>query len=286
MSHDSNALDLETLASSLWECGATVPMAIASRLVLGVCGAVEAHGTSAEVTLERVLVHEDGDVHLARASTVEPAVCEPLVDVGIVAWELFVGRRFTLADVHPSGEVVGLVTTCARERALGALERRTLSAIDPLVARATAHDPSRRFASISAFARAFGEALPPAGRFSLVAWLCAATGPLPRAPFLTPRPPERRARATLRPARHRARSHAPRARRSDASDDAEEAYSRARRGRRGCAVVDLVGPPRLRPTEATANHGASTSLTFANVRPSARRVRTSSRIPLGSLPNP
>lgn len=189
MSHDSNALDLETLASSLWECGATVPMAIASRLVLGVCGAVEAHGTSAEVTLERVLVHEDGDVHLARASSVEPAVCEPLVDVGIVAWELFVGRRFTLADVHPSGEVVGLVTTCARERALGALERRTLSAIDPLVARATAHDPSRRFASISAFARAFGEALPPAGRFSLVAWLCAATGPLPRAPFLTPRPP-------------------------------------------------------------------------------------------------
>lgn len=189
MSHDSNALDLETLAQSLWECGATVPMAIASRLVLGVAGAVEAHGASAEVTLERIFLQEDGDVHIAPHGASEPAVCEPLVDVGIVAWELFVGRRFTLADVHPSGEVMGLVATCAKERSLGALERRALSAIDPLVARATALDPSRRFASLPVFARALAEALPPAGRFSLVAWLCAATGPLPRAPFLTPRPP-------------------------------------------------------------------------------------------------
>jgi hypothetical protein len=189
MSHDPNALDLATLVSSLWECGATVPMAIASRLVLAVAGAVEAHGTSAEVTLERTFVHEDGDVHLVRANGSEPAVCEPLVDVGIVAWELFVGRRFTLADVHPSGDVMGLVATCAKERSLGALERRSLSAIDPLVARTTAHDPSRRFPSLPAFARAFAEAMPPAGRFSLVAWLCAVTGPLPRAPFLTPRPP-------------------------------------------------------------------------------------------------
>lgn len=185
------ALDLATLTAVLWSEGGTVPYAIASAIVVEACNVLATlPSASCLVALEHLSIDTSGRIALGTAAHA-PSVCEPMVDLGVVAWELFAGRRFSLQDVLPGGDVPSLVSICAREgRSTGSLERRMLSEIDPLVRRATALDPAQRHASFLSFARAMDATVRPSSMLRVAAWFSSMTGPRLRAPLVTPSPPK------------------------------------------------------------------------------------------------
>jgi len=181
---------LSALVDALYRGGATVPSAIASAIVVEACAALREEASPLRiVALEHLGISSTGALTLAPA-TGEGAVCEPMVDLGIVLWELFAGRRFCLDDVLPGGDVPSLVSARSREgRAPGSLERRVLAEVDPIVARATALDPSRRFPSFDTFSRAMSAAVRPASPLRVAAWRASVSGARGRDPLVTPSPP-------------------------------------------------------------------------------------------------
>ncbi len=199
-------LDLETLAASLWAEGGTVPYPIASALTIGAAEIVIRDPSAPrDVRLAGMRVTPSGSVRLARqneSSTIEHAE-DPLADLGVVLWELLVGRRFGLDDVLSNGDLRPLAATCMRERlgvALGSLERRVLAEVEPIVVRSLSRASTTRFGSLDSFVRALDAAIRPASPLRIAEWLRVVAGPRTRLPLVTPSPPATRP-LNARPAR-------------------------------------------------------------------------------------
>ena len=196
-------IDLETLVCALWSEGGTVPFAIASAMAIGSADLVRRDRDAAiDLRLETLGLTTAGELRSLRTGDGDS---DPLSDVGILLWELLVGRRFHHDDLRSNGDLHSLVATCSRERIgapLGSLERRALSDVEPLVARAVSTTIAARFTSLGSFVRALDAAIRPASPLRVAEWMRVVVGPRTRAPLVTPSPPAVRPHGSKpRPAR-------------------------------------------------------------------------------------
>lgn len=200
-------IDLETLVGALWSDGGTVPFAIASAIAIASADLVRRdRATAIDIRLEALGLTSAGELRSLRTGD---GGSDPLTDVGILLWELLVGRRFHHDDLRSNGDLHSLVATCTRERIgapLGSLERRALSDLEPLVARAISKSNTARFTSLGSFVRALDAVIRPASPLRVAEWMRVVVGPRTRAPLVTPSPPAVRPQGSKpRPAR----SHRP-----------------------------------------------------------------------------
>jgi hypothetical protein len=185
-------IDLETLVGALWSDGGTVPFAIASAIAIAAADLVRrdrATATAIDIRLEALGLTSAGEL---RSLQTGDGGSDPLTDVGMLLWELLVGRRFHHDDLRSNGDLHSLVATCTRERIgapLGSLERRALSDMEPLVARAISKTNTARFTSLGSFVRALDAVIRPASPLRVAEWMRVVVGPRTRAPLVTPSPP-------------------------------------------------------------------------------------------------
>lgn len=208
-------IDLETVVGALWSEGGTVPFPIASSITIGAAQCLRELGANASspsvpyASLPSLRLSVSGQVRLFRDAGATSD--DPLFDVGIVLWELLVGRRFSIDDFHANGDVRTLVATCTSERRgapLGSLERRALAELDPIVSRALSRGIASRFVSLGSFVRALDAVMRPASSLRLAEWMRVVVGPRTRSPLVTPSPPSVRPKPSVRRDEARAKADA------------------------------------------------------------------------------
>jgi hypothetical protein len=186
---------LGSTCDTLWSRGASVPLPIASALVMSMIALCDESSDEARaLTLDDFVPLADGSIEHHETSSApkvpeDEVTARTLFDLALVSWELFVGKRITPSDVDERGEMASLVTARAGYGPpLGSLERRALAEIDPVLARAFGAR-GEPFADLTDFAKALDAAARPASRLRVTEWLRLARGPVLRAPLVTPAPP-------------------------------------------------------------------------------------------------
>ena len=186
---------LGATCDTLWTRGASVPLPIASALVMAMIDLCDESSDEARaLTLDDFVPLADGSLEHHETSSApkvskDEVHARTLFDLALVSWELFVGKRVTPSDVDERGEIPSLVAARAGYGPpLGSMERRALAEIDPVLARAFGNR-GEAFADLADFAKALDAAARPASRLRVTEWLRLARGPVLRAPLVTPEPP-------------------------------------------------------------------------------------------------